>query len=176
MNEQFNPKYSTMIPFMAGMLYDNIENGKDRSGSGLLYFWKLLHSSPPQLTPINQMMLFVHCLDACKADTESSFLSSKLKCCHKRIISLFKLYLIFWITFSKAKGDRCQLMHRPFDNVLKLYLPKLRYVLVHPDIHSCIVKQLNKCHPQLEEKDEEKLKDQLEVLKYLCVSITTSKT
>ncbi|ETO04446.1 hypothetical protein RFI_32951, partial [Reticulomyxa filosa] len=33
--------------------------------SGLLYFWKVLHSSPPQIIPIHQMMLLMHCLGAC---------------------------------------------------------------------------------------------------------------
>ncbi|ETO01144.1 hypothetical protein RFI_36296, partial [Reticulomyxa filosa] len=54
-NEQLTPRYSVMIPFICGMLYNNIISKKDPSGSGLLYFWKLLHSSP-QIVPIHRIL------------------------------------------------------------------------------------------------------------------------
>ncbi|ETN99898.1 hypothetical protein RFI_37569, partial [Reticulomyxa filosa] len=180
MNEQFNPKYSTMIPFMAGMLYDNIENGKDRSGSGLLYFWKLLHSSPPQLTPINQMMLFVHCLDACKADTESSFLSSMLKCCHEIVINLFKSWLIAWISFGKNKCHTNRYMDRSLNKMMETHLPTLQYVLVHRDIHSWIIDQLIQFRSKILKMREKKdtyyvgIANEFPLLPYLCISTETA--
>ncbi|ETO03427.1 NACHT family NTPase [Reticulomyxa filosa] len=179
MNEQFNPKYSTMIPFMAGMLYDNIENGKDRSGSGLLYFWKLLHSSPPQLTPINQMMLFVHCLDTCKADTESPFLSLKLKCYHETVINSFKSWLIAWINFGKNKYYTNRYMNRSLNKMMKTHLPTLQYVLVHRDIHSWIIDQLTQFKSMILEIQKKsfinnmRFGDEFSLLPYLCISTET---
>ncbi|ETO33378.1 NACHT family NTPase [Reticulomyxa filosa] len=102
-NQQITPKYAVMIPFMAGILYNNIENKRDPSGSGLLYFWKLLHSSPPQPVSIHQKMLHMHCLDACKADTDSPFLPLKIQTCHKILVGLFKSLLITWIYFDQDK-------------------------------------------------------------------------
>ncbi|ETO02657.1 hypothetical protein RFI_34761, partial [Reticulomyxa filosa] len=141
---------------MAGILYSNTENGKDPSGSGLLYFWKLLHSSPPQLIPIHQMMFFLRCLDACKADTESSFLSSQLQDCHKALIHSFKSWLIAWINFDKNQFydyeyDIFKILKksRDFKNVMGMHSLTLQYVLVHPDIQSCVIDQLTqlKCKP-----------------------------
>ncbi|ETO06543.1 hypothetical protein RFI_30850 [Reticulomyxa filosa] len=93
-----------MISFMAGILYDYIQNKKDLTGSGLLYFWKLLRSpSLAQLSPTRQMMLHMRYLDACKADTESPFLPSSLKDCHITLIRSFKSFLITWVEGSKLK-------------------------------------------------------------------------
>ncbi|ETN99301.1 hypothetical protein RFI_38180, partial [Reticulomyxa filosa] len=147
-NEQLTPKYSVMIPFMAGILYSNIENGKDPSGSGLLYFWKLLHLSPPQLIPIYQMMFFLRCLDTCKADTESPFLSSQLRDCHKVLIHSFKLWLVAWINFDKNQFYDYEfyifekVYNKNFTDMMEMYSLTLQYVLVHPDIHSCVIDQL----------------------------------
>ncbi|ETO00378.1 hypothetical protein RFI_37069, partial [Reticulomyxa filosa] len=155
-NEQLTPKYAVMIPFMAGILYSNIENGKDPLGSGLLYFWKLLHSSPPQLIPIYQMMFFLRCLDACKADTESPFLSSQLQDCHKALIHSFKLWLIAWINFDKNQFYdyefyifKNEFVYEDFVNEIEMHSLTLQYVLVHPDIHSCVIDQFKqlKCKP-----------------------------
>ncbi|ETO05787.1 hypothetical protein RFI_31605 [Reticulomyxa filosa] len=82
-----------MIPFMSGILYNNIISNKDLSGSGLLYFWKLLHSPPPQIVPIHQVVLFMHCLDACKADTTlyaSSIAKIALKLNEKQLNKVFE--------------------------------------------------------------------------------------
>ncbi|ETN97100.1 hypothetical protein RFI_40431, partial [Reticulomyxa filosa] len=142
-----------MIPFMAGILYSNTENGKDPSGSGLLYFWKLLHSSPPQLIPIHQMMFFLRY-------TESSFLSSQLQDCHKALIHSFKSWLIAWINFGKNQFYNYELdifkilkKNRDFKDVMEMHSLTLQYVLVHPDIQSCAIAQLT----QLKRKPHDNL-------------------
>ncbi|ETO35468.1 NACHT domain-containing protein, partial [Reticulomyxa filosa] len=186
-NEQITPKYAMMIPFMAGILYDNIENGKDSSGSGLLYFWKLLHFSPPQLTPIHQTMLYIRCLDACKADAESPFLSSQLRDCHRTIIHSFKSWLIAWITFDKDIDyihNSGPMLIRPLNNVMTMHLPTLQYVLVHPDIHSCIIEQLIQFKSRILQPQngyhtyynrwKRVIDDGLYLLSYLCISTETS--
>ncbi|ETO08723.1 hypothetical protein RFI_28665 [Reticulomyxa filosa] len=131
MNEQLTPRYSVMIPFMCAILYNNIISKKDPSGSGLLYFWKLLHLSLPQIVPIHQMMLFMHCLDACKADTDSSFLSSQLQICHKSLVDSFKPWIISWIHFDKDKdyayeknmwNDYKRILDKPLDKLMELHL------------------------------------------------------
>ncbi|ETO33882.1 hypothetical protein RFI_03214 [Reticulomyxa filosa] len=173
-NEQLNPKYSMMIPFMAGILYDNIESKKDSSGSGLLYFWKLLHSpSLSQLSYIHRMIFHMRCLDVCKADTESPFLSSQLQNCHKNLIDSFKSFLIAWINFDKKKdGGGYKIVDQPFDKVIRQYLSNLRHVRVHPDIHLCIVDQLELVCKQLKNYENIKL---IIRLNYLSISPQTSK-
>ncbi|ETO08275.1 hypothetical protein RFI_29115 [Reticulomyxa filosa] len=140
-NEQITPKYSMMISFMAGILSDYIQNKKDLTGSGLLYFWKLLRfPSLAQLSPTRQMMLHTRCLDACKADTE---IQSPLKDCHMALISSFKSFLITWIDGSKLEDYACnngyQIEHRPFDKVIKFHLSNWRYILLHSVIDSYIM-------------------------------------
>ncbi|ETO03183.1 hypothetical protein RFI_34228, partial [Reticulomyxa filosa] len=131
------------IPFMAGILYDYIENGKDPDGSGLLYFWKLLNSTSfCQLSPIHQMILNTRCLDSCKADTESKFLPSQLQNCHKNLIGSFKSFLIVWINFDRHKNNNeYRTAHLPLHKVIGLNFSNLSHVLVHPDIYSCIIDQ-----------------------------------
>ncbi|ETO20028.1 hypothetical protein RFI_17189, partial [Reticulomyxa filosa] len=147
-NEQLNPKYSMIIPFMAGILYDFIENKKDPDGSGLLSFWKLLHfSSFCQLSPVHQMILNMRCLDVCKADAESKFLSSQLRNCHKNLINSFKSFLIAWINFDENIGDKgCKIMCDSFDRVIKPHLSNLQDILARPDIWLCFInkKKLDK--------------------------------
>ncbi|ETO02922.1 hypothetical protein RFI_34491, partial [Reticulomyxa filosa] len=172
-----------MIPFMCGILYNNIISKKDPSGSGLLYFWKLLHLSPPQIVPIYQMMLFMHCLDACKADTNSSFLSSRLQTCHKSLVDSFKTWMIAWIHFDKDKdyaygkdwlNDYKRILVRPLNEVMELHLPNFQYVLHHRDIHLCIINQIKIIQTQLNTLDDEELiKDRLNLLQYLCISTET---
>ncbi|ETO01482.1 hypothetical protein RFI_35958, partial [Reticulomyxa filosa] len=177
MNEQLTPRYSVMIPFMSGILYNNTISKKDPSGSGLLYFWKLLHSSPPQIVPIHQMMLFMHCLDACKADTDNSFFSSQLRNCHTLLVHSFKSWIIAWIHFDDKKYfDDDRLLNK----VMKLHLPNFQYVLHHPDIHLCIIDQIKIFQTQFNTIDERKLisdrlyLSQLYLLQYLCISTETS--
>ncbi|ETO01353.1 hypothetical protein RFI_36087, partial [Reticulomyxa filosa] len=76
---------------------------KDECNGGLLDFWKLLHLLPPQIVLIHEMMLFMHCLDACKADTDSSFLLSQIRTCHKLLVHSFKPWIMSWIHFDKDK-------------------------------------------------------------------------
>ncbi|ETO16855.1 hypothetical protein RFI_20484 [Reticulomyxa filosa] len=146
---QLTPKYSEMILFMAGILYGNIENKKDPSGSGLLYFWKLLHSSP-QAVPIYQVMLHMHCLDACKADINSSFLSRSLQ----TLIHSFKSLLIDWI---KGLVKVNAMFTISLDNVMKLYLPNFQYLLHHSDIHLCVINQIKVIQTQLSKIDNNQL-------------------
>ncbi|ETO03668.1 NTPase, partial [Reticulomyxa filosa] len=171
-NQQITPKYAVMIPFMAGILYNNIENKKDPSGSGLLYFWKLLHSSPPQPVSIHQKMLHMHCLDACKADTESPFLPLKLQTCHKTLVDSFKSLLITWIYFFKNEYYRSQPLH----NVMKLHLSNFQHLFKHPDIHLCIIDQLKEIQTQLNRFGVLiPLETELDTLYYyLCISTETS--
>ncbi|ETO07733.1 hypothetical protein RFI_29658 [Reticulomyxa filosa] len=133
-----------MIPFMAGILYDNIESKKDSSGSGLLYFWKLLHSpSLSQLSYIHRMIFHMRCLDVCKADTESPFLSSQLQNCHKNLIDSFKSFLIAWINIDRFKnGNEYRIVDRSFHKAIVRNIPNLSNILVHPDIYLCIIGQL----------------------------------
>ncbi|ETO27894.1 NTPase [Reticulomyxa filosa] len=168
-NQQLTPKYSEMIPFMAGILYGNIENKKDPSGSGLLYFWKLLHSSPPQAVPIHQVMLHMHCLDAHKVDINSSFLPRSLQTCHTALIHSFKPLLIDWIKVDKGKCDIYdvllkQTLNRLLDNVMKLYLPNFQYLLHYSDIHLCIIDQIKVIQTQLSKIDNNQL-----LLYHLCL-------
>ncbi|ETO10825.1 hypothetical protein RFI_26550 [Reticulomyxa filosa] len=175
MNQQIEPKYSVMIPFMAGILYNNIESGKDSSGSGLLYFWKSLYSSPPQLVPIHQMML-------CIRYTKSSFLSSQLQDCHNTVIHSFKLWFISWFNFDKDKFafyESNRIVSRPLDDVIEMYLPTLQYTLIHPDIHLCIISQLIKFKEwvleiQSDSIFNEEIRDMLYLLSFLCISTETS--
>ncbi|ETN97534.1 hypothetical protein RFI_39995, partial [Reticulomyxa filosa] len=183
-NEQLTPRYSVMIPFISGILYNNIISKKDASGSGLLYFWKLLHSLPPQIVPIHNVMLFMHCLDACKADTDSSFLSSQLRICHKSLVDSFKSWIISWIHFDKDKdyaykkvlwNDYKRILDRPLNKVMKSHLSNFQYVLHHPDIHSCIIDQIKIIQTQLNTLNHDGLiRDRLELLQYLCISAKTS--
>ncbi|ETN98533.1 putative lipoprotein, partial [Reticulomyxa filosa] len=154
-NEQLNPKYSMIIPFMAGILYDYIENGKDPDGSRLLYFWKLLHApSICQLSPIYQIILSMRCLDSCKADTESQFLPSQLRNCHKNLIDLFKSFLIAWINFDIHENDnKYRTAHLPLHKVIGLNFSNLSHVLVHPDIYSCIIDQFKPVPKQLNQRE-----------------------
>ncbi|ETN99437.1 NTPase, partial [Reticulomyxa filosa] len=151
-NEQLNSKYSMMIPFMAGILYHNIENKKDTSGSGLLHFWKLLHSpSLCQLSPIHQMILSVCCLDACKADIDSSFLQSQIKNYHKTVINSFKSFLINWINFNKDKDNQLKLV----ENTLKegknsKLVTRLRYLNVSSQTSKMVIKY---CQQGFQDKD-----------------------
>ncbi|ETN99830.1 hypothetical protein RFI_37637, partial [Reticulomyxa filosa] len=168
-----------MIPFISGILYNNIISKKDPSGSGLLYFWKLLHSSPPQIVPIHQVMLFMHCLDACKSDTDSSFLPSQLRTCHKSLVHSFKSWIIAWIHFDKDKdyayeyGDR--VLDRPLNKVMESHLPNFQYVLNHSDIHLCIIDLIKIIQTQFNTLDDARLiKDRLNLLQYLCISTETS--
>ncbi|ETO03560.1 hypothetical protein RFI_33842, partial [Reticulomyxa filosa] len=105
-------------------------------GSGLLYFWKLLHSpSLSQLSYIHQMMFHMCCLDVCKADTESQFLPFQLRDCHKNLIDSFKSFLIGCINFDKNKHNEDYMTsYGSFDNVIRPYLSKLQDILTHPDI------------------------------------------
>ncbi|ETO20144.1 hypothetical protein RFI_17077 [Reticulomyxa filosa] len=180
--EQLNPKYSIMIPFMAGILYGNIENEKDSSGSGLLYFWKQLQSLPLQMIPIHQIMLHIRCLDACKVDTESKFLSHQLKNHHKTLIYSFKQWLEVWATPDKVAHLRCKkIVGRPLDKIMEMYLPNLQYVLVHPDIHSYVTQYMNDfirnlklyCKNSKYDEKMESIMDGFYVLPYLCVSTET---
>ncbi|ETN99432.1 hypothetical protein RFI_38042, partial [Reticulomyxa filosa] len=157
-----------MIPFMCGILYNNILSNKDPSGSGLLYFWKLLHSSP-QIVPIHQMMLFMHCLDACKAYTDSSFLSSQLRTCHKSLVDSFKSWIIAWIHFDKGRNYVYD--YRSLNKVMELHLPNFQYVLHHPDIHLCIINQIK---ITLTLGNQNLIKDRLNLLQHLCISTKTS--
>ncbi|ETN99148.1 hypothetical protein RFI_38333, partial [Reticulomyxa filosa] len=138
------------------------------SDSSTLNKTKLLHSSPPQIVPIHQMMLFMHCLDACKADTDSSFLSSQLRTCHKLLVDSFKPWLISWIHFDKDENYAYVM----FDGVMKSHLPNFQYVLHHPDIHLCIIDQIQTQFNIF--NDERLVKDRLELLQYLCISTETS--
>ncbi|ETO02890.1 hypothetical protein RFI_34523, partial [Reticulomyxa filosa] len=184
MNQQLTPRYSVMIPFISGILYNNIISNKDPSGSGLLYFWKLLHSSPPQIIPIHQVMLFMHCLDACKADTDSSFLSPQLQICHKSLVDLFESWIIAWIHFDKDndyaygknwRNDYERILDRPLNKVMESHLPNFQYVLHHPDIHFCIINQIKIIQIQFNGLDNRDLiKDRLYLLQYLCISTETS--
>ncbi|ETO08121.1 hypothetical protein RFI_29269, partial [Reticulomyxa filosa] len=184
-NEQLTPKYSLMIPFMAGILYNNIENKKDHKGSGLLYFWTLLHSSPPHFLSAHQMMLYMRCLNACKADTSSSFLSSQLQICHQSLIASFGSLLKAWINFDKDSTYAYtrdlflelnrRIVCRPLNNVMEFHLPNLQHVLMHQQIHSYIINQLQYFQEQLDLRDDNDglIKDQLRLLSYLCVSTKT---
>ncbi|ETN97150.1 hypothetical protein RFI_40381, partial [Reticulomyxa filosa] len=166
MNEQLTPRYSVMIPFMSGILYNNIISKKDPSGSGLLYFWKLLRSSPPQIVLIHQVMLFMHCLDTCKSDTDNPFLSSQLRTCHKSLVHSFKSWIIAWIHFDD---------YRSLNKVMGSHLPNFQYVLNHPDIHSCIIDQIKIIQTQFNTLYDKKLiRDRLDLLQYLCISTETS--
>ncbi|ETO11660.1 hypothetical protein RFI_25716, partial [Reticulomyxa filosa] len=184
--EQLNPKYSIMIPFMAGILYGNIENEKDSSGSGLLYFWKQLQSLPLQMIPIHQIMLHIRCLDACKADTESKFLSRQLKNNHKTLIGSFKEWLKAWAAPDKVTHlRRKRIVDRPLDKIMRMYLPNLQYVLVHPDIHSYVTDYFKDCKCRISETQKNGnrfdgnkralIKHIFNVLPYLCVSTETSR-
>ncbi|ETO02502.1 hypothetical protein RFI_34930, partial [Reticulomyxa filosa] len=184
--EQLNPKYSIMIPFMAGILYGNIENEKDSSGSGLLYFWKQLQSLPLQMIPIHQIMLHIRCLDACKADTESEFLSPQLKGYHKTLIYSFKEWLKAWATPDKVTHSRRKrIADRPLNKTMEMYLPNLQYVLVHPDIHSYVTDYFKYCKCRISETQKNGnrfdgnkralIKHIFNVLPYLCVSTETSR-
>ncbi|ETO03459.1 hypothetical protein RFI_33948, partial [Reticulomyxa filosa] len=142
------------------------------SGSGLLYFWKLLHLSPPQIVPIHQMMLFMHCLDACKADTDSPFLSSQLRTCHKSLIDSFKSWIISWIHFDVKNYNYG---YRPLNKVMESHLPNFQYVLNHPDIHLCIIDQIKIIQTQFNKLNDERLiRERLCLLQYLCISTETS--
>ncbi|ETN99796.1 hypothetical protein RFI_37671, partial [Reticulomyxa filosa] len=164
MNEQLTPRYSVMIPFMSGIFYDNIISKKDPSGSDLLYFWKLLHSSLPQIVPIHQMMF--------------SFLSSQLRTCHKSLIRSFKSWITSWIHFDKDKDyayrydDR--VIDRPLNKVMESHLPNFQYVLNRLDIHLCIVDQIKIIQTQLNKLDDKLRDDRLKLLQYLCISTETS--
>ncbi|ETO27417.1 NACHT family NTPase, partial [Reticulomyxa filosa] len=177
-NEQLTPKYAIMISFMAGILYNNIENQNDPSGSGLLYFWKLLHSSPPQIVPIYQLMFYMRCLDACKADTSSSFLPSQLQVCHKSLIDSFQSWLIAWISFDKDKSPVCfddRILKISLNNLMQLHLPNFQYLFLHSDIHLYITDQIKAFQTQLNTLDDNGLIcDRLRLLSHLCVSTHTS--
>ncbi|ETN97490.1 hypothetical protein RFI_40039, partial [Reticulomyxa filosa] len=142
------------------------------------YFWKLLHLSPPQIVPIHQMMLFMHCLDACKSDTDSPFLSSQLRTCHKLLVDSFKSWIISWIHFDKDKdyayGYGTRELDRPLNKVIESHLPNFQYVLNHPDIHLCIIDQIKIIQTQLNTLDDKLRDDRLKLLQYLCISTETS--
>ncbi|ETO17843.1 NTPase [Reticulomyxa filosa] len=183
-NKSLTPKFSVMIPFMAGILYDNIQNEKSPSASGLLYFWKLLHLLPSQVTPVHQMMLHMRCLDACKADTDSPFLPSQLRNCHEMLIASFKSLLVAWINFDKDigyvyyknyYGSYTRTTNRPMDNVMELYLPNFRHLLIHPVIHMCIIDQIKLFQKQWSVTIDNHglIKDRLYLLTCLCISTET---
>ncbi|ETO06860.1 NTPase [Reticulomyxa filosa] len=144
-NEQFTPKYSMTIPFMAGILYDNIENKKDIDGS----------------------------------DTSSSFLPFQLQTYHKTLIASFKSFLISWINFDKdikyAYNYSYRIVQRPFNKVIELHLPNLQHALIHPDVHSCVIDQLNLVQSQLNSLDKYLIEDRFWILKHLCISTQSSK-
>ncbi|ETO07401.1 hypothetical protein RFI_29989 [Reticulomyxa filosa] len=164
-----------MIPFMAGILYNNIENKKDINGSGLLYFWKLLHSSSIQLIPIHQMLLYMHCLDACEADTDNPLLSSQLQVCHKTLIQSFESWIISWINFDDknynyTQSYRC-ILDKILNKIIGLHLSNFQYIIYHPDIHLCIIDQIkNQTKIDL---NYYKINDRLDILEYLCISAET---
>ncbi|ETO34401.1 hypothetical protein RFI_02694 [Reticulomyxa filosa] len=185
-DQQLTPKFSAIIPFMAGILYGNIENKSDSSGSGLSYFWSVLYSLPLQPSPIHQLMLYVRCLDACKADTSNSLLSSQLQSIHKEILHSFRAWIAPWINFNKdfrysyRRGERT--ITRPLNAVMKAHLPHLQFVLVHPDIHPCLLEQLKRIKIVLQSQDYHNpllerwgaLIDGLHLLSYLCISNETT--
>ncbi|ETN99732.1 hypothetical protein RFI_37736 [Reticulomyxa filosa] len=149
------------------LLYNNTISNKDPSGSGLLYFWKLLHSSQPQIVPIHQMMLFMHC----KADTDSSFLSSQLRTCHKSLAHSFKPWIISWIHFNKDKDYAYdyifRVIDRPLNKMMKSHLPNFQYILHHPDIHLYIIDQIKIIQTQFNTLDDKILiNDRLNLLQY----------
>ncbi|ETN99385.1 NACHT domain-containing protein, partial [Reticulomyxa filosa] len=153
-NQQLTPKYFMMIIFMAGILCSNIENKKDSGGSGLLYFWKLLHSpSLCQLSSIHQMMLYMRCLDACKADTDSPFILSPLQTCHKTLIVAFKSFFIALFNFHNDEDyNRRNLL---FDKMIKLHFSNLQFV------HLDIIDQLKLFQTQFSELRAIRLMKQL---------------
>ncbi|ETO01263.1 hypothetical protein RFI_36177, partial [Reticulomyxa filosa] len=124
------------------------------------------------------------CLDACKADTDSSFLSSQLRTCHNSLVDSFKPWIIAWIHFDKDKdyayGKNClnvyeRILVRPLNEVMELHLSNFQYVLHHRDIHLCIIDQIKIIQTQLNTIDDEELiKDRLNLLQYLCISTETS--
>ncbi|ETO03274.1 hypothetical protein RFI_34136, partial [Reticulomyxa filosa] len=131
-----------------------------------------------QIVPIHQMMLFMHCLDACKADTDSPFLSSKLRTCHESLVHSFKSWIISWIHFDKDKDYACKysyrLLDRPLNKVMKSHLLNFQYVLHHSDIHLCIIDQIKIIHTQFNTlNDNILINDRLNLLQYLCISTET---
>ncbi|ETO00093.1 hypothetical protein RFI_37366, partial [Reticulomyxa filosa] len=125
----------------------------------------------------------MHCLDACKSDTDSSFLSSQLRICHKSLVHSFKSLIIFWIHFDKDKDyaylkDACngyvRVLDRPLDKVMESHLPNFQYVLNHPDIHLCIIGQIKIIQTQFNTLDDKLRDDRLKLLQYLCISTETS--
>ncbi|ETO14922.1 NTPase [Reticulomyxa filosa] len=165
-DEQLTPKYSIMIPFMAGILYGYIENKKDVDGSGLLYFWKLLHSSLPPLTSSHQMIY--------KQSISSIPTSNMSQGSHPFVQIISHCLDQLRQREAYAYGDGYRIVHRPFDRVIELHLPNLRYVLLHPDIHECIMEQLSQFQTRLNKFDKGKLIDRLRLLPYLCVSAKTA--
>ncbi|ETO00645.1 hypothetical protein RFI_36796 [Reticulomyxa filosa] len=72
------------------------------------------------------------CLDACKADSDSQFVSSKLQTCHKSLIDSFKvmdhlLGLILTKTKITLMSVIRQIIDRPLNEVMALHLPNFRY-------------------------------------------------
>ncbi|ETO02162.1 hypothetical protein RFI_35274, partial [Reticulomyxa filosa] len=98
--------------------------------------------------------------------SDSSFLSSQLRTCHKSLIDSFKSWIISWIHFDKDKHyayeDNRRIIDRPLNKVMLLHLPKFQHLLHHPDIHCCLCistetsdvvvqyyKQVFKTHPEM---------------------------
>ncbi|ETO03575.1 hypothetical protein RFI_33827, partial [Reticulomyxa filosa] len=129
-------------------------------------------------------MLFMHCLDACKADTDNLFFSSQLRTCHKSLVDSFKLWIISWIHFNKDEdyayekkwqNDFVRILDRPLNKVMELHLPNFQYLLYHPDIHFCIINQIKIIQTQFNRLDNRNLiKDRFYLLQYLCISTETS--
>ncbi|ETO05929.1 hypothetical protein RFI_31464 [Reticulomyxa filosa] len=114
-NEQLNATYSMVIPFMAGILYHNIENKKILMD--LVYY------------------IF--------GNTDSSFLQSQIQDYHKAIINSFKSSLNAWLNFDKAKdGNKYRIVHQSLHKEIERYLFNLQYILIHPAIHVYIMCQL----------------------------------
>ncbi|ETO15233.1 hypothetical protein RFI_22131 [Reticulomyxa filosa] len=108
-----------------------------------------------------QMMLFIHCLDTCKAGTGGSFLSSQFRTCHNLLVITYLfihsnhgLFLGFILTKTKiVLMKKC--VKWPLNKVMKSHLPNFQYVLNHLDIHLCIIDQIKTI--QTHEIDEKQL-------------------
>ncbi|ETO30955.1 hypothetical protein RFI_06166 [Reticulomyxa filosa] len=129
------------------------------------------------MVPIHQIMLHIRCLDACKADTESKFLSPQLKGYHKTLIGLFKPWLEVWINPGDCSRYE-RIVDKPLDKIMEMHLPNLQYVLGHTDIRKYIDSYFMDCKNEIEsqkninknDKRKTLIMDRFYILPYLCIS------